>query len=157
MGNVCGRLFGCTISYKKIPEVLGIANGNLSHYVSTVYSYKKYQELPTPKSVEDISKDYANTHKKRCKHLKGRLSDHKKIAVRILNIVKNEGDAQSYIQLYEKFQNSSLLLMSDRMDAVRIYQYLHEYDKAKRTIIELVKHQWYPVEWTDILPISALG
>lgn len=46
--------------------------------------------------------------------------------------------------------------MHTAVDAAKIYAYCNEFDKARQVIINSVKYRWQPIEWTDIMPISAL-
>ena len=140
----------------KIPEIIDIANGKIEHYISEVYAYKLYQEPESPKDPESVIKEFMTAH-----HIKEQTRDaflsSEKNLIGLLNVMKRECDAKSFISVYEELEKKNAVSEPLFNHVIRVYQYLGEEEKARKAIIDLVKYQWYPVEWTDIMPVSALA
>lgn len=141
---------------RKIPQIIDIANGKLQWYIDNTYSYYNYDEPQFPLNMNEIVQEYTEIHKKEFPSTESNYLHNGRFVDGVLSRIREIGKANDFIALYEMNKTASEISMYTSMDAVRIYMYLNEYEKAKQAIVDLVKYRWRPVEWTDVMPLSAL-
>ena len=137
---------------KESPRIIEVANGTSADE----FAYNKYSAPANPKTLDEIIEIYKDVHKKECAKIKGRILGNQQAVIGILGLVSYMGTPEDYITLYEKVSKSNKLLMDMAMVAARIYRFLGKYNEARQAIINHVRYQWHFVEWTEVMPVSAL-
>ena len=141
---------------QRIPRIIEIATSEKEYGLLGSFTHRNYQIPDDPKSLDEIVAIYKEHNESACKKIKGDLLNSEKGIINILNLVKDKGDPQDFVTLYKKVERSTKMSMYISMDAIRIFRYLNRYHEAKQAIIDLVKYRWHAVEWTDVMPVSAL-
>lgn len=135
--------------FKLIPQIIDAANGN----------YESYQRIFVPSekhlSYEDILQEYSAYHKIKLDSLKSSLEDDARTAGDVLSLIRDNGEPSDFVRLYEKHCKTSKLYYRYHIEAIKIYLYLGELDKARAAAVNYVKYGFIPIEWTDIMPLSV--
>lgn len=134
---------------KFIPNILDRADGKFN-------STKKYSPPDIPKSYSELFDGYAQYHQKQLEMLDCPPEDDTHTASDMLILIYSSGSADDFLKLYEKHCKSSELRDGTHIDAARIYMYLGQNDRAAEALLNYASLGWYPIENTDIMPMSIL-
>lgn len=134
--------------FAAIPRIIDIANGNAENY------YHTYKPCESPKEFSEVLNDYAKYHDSQLKALRCSPEEDAFTVRDLLILIEDRGKTDDFIRLYEKHCQSSKLSESNHMVAIKIYMYLKEYERAKNAVVNCIKYTWYPIEYTDVMPLS---
>lgn len=132
-----------------IPQILDRADGKFN-------STQKYSPPDAPKSYSELFDGYAQYHKKQLAALNCPPEDDPRTAGDMLILIYSSGSSDDFLRLYEKHCKNSDLRDGAHLDAARIYMYLGDNDRAAEALLDYATLGWYPIESTDIMPMSML-
>lgn len=132
-----------------IPEMIKAADGNME-------TNKKYVPPNNPKSFNEIFEGYAGSHKRQLEKLSCSPEEDAKTASDLLLLIYSSGSTEDFIRLYEKHCKSPKNSDFVHFDAARIYMYLGNNERAAQALCDYAEFVWYPIEFTDVKPVSIL-
>lgn len=132
-----------------IPQILDRAEGKLD-------MSRKYTPNDAPKSYADLFDGYAQYHQKQLAKLDCLPEDDPHTASDMLILIESSGSTEDFLKLYETHCKSPELREWAHLKAARIYSYLGKNDRAREALLDYATLGWYPIEHTDIMPLSLL-
>lgn len=132
-----------------VPKILDRTDGKFD-------SNSKYSPPEALKSYEELFNGYAQYHEKQLKALDCPPEDDIRTAGDMLILIYSSGSSDNFLRLYEKHCKSSELRAGAHIEAARIYMYLGENARAADALFDYAALGWFPVENTDIMPMSML-
>lgn len=132
-----------------IPQILDRVDGKFN-------STQQYFPPEAPKSYDELFDGYAQYHKRQLAKLDCPPEEDTRTASDMLILIDSSGSTDDFLRLYKMHCKSPELRDWAHIKAARIFIFLGENDRAVEALLDFATVGWYPIENTDIMPLSML-
>lgn len=132
-------------------HMLGKINKSINYLTDNLEKANVSPQLEDLLSVDEA------VEKWRSRYQEGQFTaDSPENADRILSAYYQKIKPNEYIELYERFHDSSTLREHTRINVIKTYLRMNKIEMIPDAVYDLCKYAWLPVEKTTIMPISIL-